>query len=66
MLCLDNLLNFVVPSDQKGFVKERCMEEHLRSVHRVWREGEEGSWLNIDFSKAFDSMSHCLMSIFLA
>ena len=41
------------------------MDDHLHAVHSIWRGREEGAWLGIDFSKAFDSTSHCLMSAFL-
>ena len=41
------------------------MDDHLHAVHSIWRGQEEGAWLGIDFSKAFDSTSHCLMSAFL-
>ena len=64
-LCLEDLVQFIVPSEQKGFMKRRCMEDHLHAVHSLWRGLEEGAWLGIDFSKAFDSTSHCLMSAFL-
>ena len=46
-------------------MKKRCMEDHLKAVHSVWRGLEEGGRLSVDFGKAFDSTSHCLMSIFL-
>ena len=64
-LCLEDLVQFIVPSEQKGFMKRRCMDDHLHAVHSIWRGQEEGAWLSIDFSKAFDSTSHCLMSAFL-
>ena len=41
------------------------MDDHIHAVHSIWRGQEEGAWLSIDFSKAFDSTSHCLMSAFL-
>ena len=32
-LCPENLVQFVVSSEQKGFMKGRCMDEHHRSVY---------------------------------
>ena len=64
-LCLEILVGFIVPSEQKGFMKGRRMEDHLCSVHSLWMRGSVGAGLSIDFSKAFDSTSHCLMSVFL-
>ena len=64
-LCLEDLVQFIIPSEQKGFMKRQCMDDHLHAVHSIWRGQEEGAWLSIDFSKAFDSTSHCLMSAFL-
>ena len=36
-LCLEDLVQFIVPSEQKGFIKRRCMGDHLHAVHSIWR-----------------------------
>ena len=41
-LALDDLVSYVVPLEQKGFVKKRCMDDHLSAVQSVWRGGRVG------------------------
>ena len=65
LAALEDLVSFVVLNQQAGFIKGRQMETHLVEVQRTWKTGREGAWLNIDFSKAFDSTSHCLLRVFL-
>ena len=38
-LCVENLEHFVVPSEQRGFLKGKCMDEHLRAVGGARRRG---------------------------
>ena len=60
-LALNDLVSFVVPKQQAGFIKGRQMDDHLLLVQNIWKSGRQGAWLNIDFAKAFDSTSHALL-----
>ena len=47
---LEDLLQYDVPSEQKGFMKFHCMEDHLRSVRSIWRGNKKRAWVGIDFA----------------
>ena len=59
------LVEYVVPRQQAGFIKGRQMEAHLQDVQQIWNPGRDGTWLSIDFAKAFNSTSHDLLYVFL-
>ena len=64
-LALNDVVNFVVPRRQTGFIKGRQMEGHFFETQRIWKSERQGAWLSIDFAKAFDSTTHCLLQFFL-
>ena len=62
---MQDYLKTVIPPNQKGFVQGRNMHEHLLSVQEIQREGETGAWVTMDFTKAFDTVSHPMLEAFL-
>lgn len=55
---LEDFLAAVIPRSQKGCVKGRQMTDHITQATNTWHERHPGAWLSLDFSKAFDSVSH--------
>ena len=55
----------LVPSLQKALLRDCTMFDHLASVQQTWhtRPGDEvAAWLVVDYSEAYDSVSHPMMA----
>ena len=61
---LKDLIHFLTPSEQKGFMKNRFIFEHIWEARGAWDGMEEGVFVSIDFSKAFDSVHHNYIKAF--
>ena len=62
---VDDALMAITPVEQQGFVTGRNMDRHLLEVWVKQQEEEKGAWVALDFTKAFDSMSHQLIEAML-
>ena len=65
LLQLQDALLQLVPSQQKAYLRKRRMFDHLASVQQTWHTGrgdEVAAWLVVDYSKAYDSVSHPMMA----
>ena len=54
----------LVPSWQKAYLRGRTMVDHLASVQQTRHTGpgdEVVAWLVVEYSKAYDSVSHPMM-----
>ena len=61
------LFQLVLPQ-QKAYLRGRTMLDHLASVQQSWHTGlgdEVAAWLVVDYSKAYDSVSHPMMAALL-
>ena len=54
----------MTPPQQKGFIKGRYMFDHLYDAFGAWKDLKEGCFLFVDFSKAYDSVTHQFASTF--
>ena len=63
-LHLKDLIIYLTPLEQKGFIRGRYMFDHLYESFGSWRHYPEAAFLPIDFSKAFDSVTHTYCSVF--
>ena len=54
----------MTPPQQKGFIKGRYMFDHFYDAFGAWRDLSEGCFLFVDFSKAYDSVTHQFASTF--
>ena len=55
----------IVPHAQKAYLKGRTMYDHIASVQQRWDSGRGDSWawwIAVDYSKAYDSVSHSIMT----
>ena len=57
-LQLQDLIAAITPLQQKGCIKGRFIFEHLWDAFGTWHTMEEGLFCFIDFSKAYDSVTH--------
>ena len=55
---VQDALNQVTPPQQKGFLKGRFMIDHLVSARDLWVSNKEGIYVALDYSKAYDTVSH--------
>ena len=56
---LEDILQHVVPRQQKGFLKHRWLLDHIYSARATWDGmGEGGASLRVDFANAYRTMSH--------
>ena len=65
LLQLQDALFQLVPSQQKAHLRGRTMFDHLASVQQTRHTGpgdEVAAWLVVDYSKAYDSVSHPMMA----
>lgn len=60
-----DILKTIIPTNQKGFVPKRRMDDLLMEVVDQFNKDEEGIWISLDFAKAFDSLSHNMISSYL-
>ena len=47
-----------VPTAEKGFLKHQQMLHHVIDAKALWESTDEGTFLSIDFAKAYNSVSH--------
>ena len=65
LLQLQGALFQLVPSQQKAYLRGRTMFDRLASVQQTSHTGpgdEVAAWLVVDYSKAYDSVSHPMMA----
>ena len=66
LLQLQDALFQLVPSQQQAYLRGRTMLDHLASVQQTWHTGpgddEVAPSLVVDYSKAYDSVSHPMMA----
>ena len=65
LLQLHDAMFQLVPSQQKAYLMGRTMFDHLASVQRTPHTGprdEVADWLVVDYSNAYDSVSHPMMA----
>ena len=63
-LHLKDFIIYLTPFEQKGFIRGRYMFDHLCESFGSWRHYPEAAFLPIDFSKAFDSVTHTFCYVF--
>ena len=61
---LKYLVSYIIPIQQKGSLKGRFIFEHLWEAFGSWSAIDSGAFTFIDFSKAFDSVSHVFAQTF--
>ena len=61
---LKDLVSYITPIQQKGSLKGRFIFEHLWEAFGSWSAIDSGAFTFIDFSKAFDSVSHVFAQTF--
>ena len=64
-LQLGDIVAQITPPQQKGFIRGRYMYDHLYDAFGGWSDLKEGCFLFVDFSKAYDSVTHQFASSFL-
>ena len=57
-LQLQDLVAAIMPLQQKGCIKGRFIFEHLWDAFGTWHTMDEGFFCFVDFSKAYDSVTH--------
>ena len=57
LIMVQDALNQVAPPQQKGFLKGRFMIDHLVSARDLWVSNKEGTYVALDYSKAYDTVS---------
>ena len=58
LVLIEDALQIAVPPAQKGFLKNRQMLPHIINAKGLWHSADEGTFLSVDFAKAYDSVSH--------
>ena len=58
LLQLEPALQQIVPKEQKGFWAGCSMIDHILETRMIWEHTSEGTFAAIDFSKAYDLVSH--------
>ena len=58
LVVVEDALQVAIPPAQKGFLKHRQMLPHIINARGLWESTEEGTFLSVDFAKAYDSVSH--------
>ena len=58
LVVVEDVLQVAFPLAKKGFLKHRQMLHHIINARGLWDSAEEGTFLSIDFAKAYDSVSH--------
>jgi hypothetical protein len=64
-----NFLKEIIGPDQKGFLKDRYIEENTRLAYdlmQYYKKHKEGMLLLIDFEKAFDSIEWSYIETFVS
>lgn len=61
-----DILKIIIPTNQKGFVPKRRMDDLLMDVIDQYNKNEDGIWISLDFAKAFDSLSHNMIRAYLS
>ena len=63
-LQLQDFIAALTPVHQKGFIKGRCIFDHLWNAFGSWSAMQEGLFCPIDFRKAYDSVAHSYAQAF--
>ena len=63
-LQLEDIVAQITPPQQKGFIRGRYMYDHLYDAFGGWSDLKEGCFLFVDFSEAYDSVTHQFASSF--
>ena len=58
LVVVEDALQVAIPPAQKGFLKHMQMLHHVINAQGLWESTEEGTFLSVDFAKAYDSVSH--------
>ena len=58
LVVVEDALQVAIPPAQKGFLKHRQMLHHVINARGLWESTEEGTFLSVDFAKAYDNVSH--------
>ena len=58
LVVVEDALQLAIPPAQKGFPKHGQMLHHVINTRGLWESTEEGTFLSVDFAKAYDSVSH--------
>ena len=56
-LQLQDFIAALTPVHQKGFIKGKCIFDHLSNAFGSWSAMQEGFFCPIDFRKAYDSVA---------
>ena len=63
-LQLQDFVSAVTPIQQRGFIKGRYIFDNLWQAFGTWSATPQGIFCPVDFSKAFDSVSHVFAKMF--
>ena len=62
---LKNILPYLIPENQGGFVKGRKIWDNIilvqEAIHSSLKNGEKGMVVKIDLSNAFDRVNHTFL-----